>query len=155
MNTGEREVFCMAATVGLTLGLSHRYEWYTNAVRMLAAGDYPDIPKERVKIDAAFLAFEKTLAGSEEETEEAKLLTMQDFHQRVNTFYDKGALEGISQEKLLHDYQFANHCLCLMILKQGGEVVIDKSYLEEQPRNIRLWSEELEEGGVKLSVRED
>ena len=154
MNTQEREVFCVAATVGLTLGLSHRYEWYTNAVRMLAAGYYPDIPKERVKIDAAFLAFEKTLAGSEEEAEEARALTMHDYHQRVNNFYNSGALEGVSREKLLHDYQFANHCLCLMILKQGGEVVIDKSYLEDQPRNIRLWREELAEG-VKLSVKED
>jgi hypothetical protein len=93
MDAQDYEVFCKAASVGLSLGLQHRYEWYTNALRVLSHGLYTSIPEGVQSIDKAFLAFEKTLCSSPEEEKLYDDMTMYDLQERVNKYYTEAQVK--------------------------------------------------------------
>jgi hypothetical protein len=88
MDAEDCEVFCGAAATGIALELNHRYEWYTNALRMLSHGDYTKIEENGAKIQRAFLAFEKCTASCPEEEKELADMTSEDYSELVGRWYD-------------------------------------------------------------------
>lgn len=92
LTAAEALTFCRAASLGLSLGLNHRYEWYVNAQRALSHGSYKEIPKQERKLSEAFLAFEKTLISCSEEEAEAEALDLDGFILKLNNWYSGSRL---------------------------------------------------------------
>lgn len=89
MSDEDMRTFISYAQLGLALGLEHRYEWMCNAQRCLMHGVYTEIPEQSLKIDNAFLMFEKGLACCPEDEEDAENLTLEGLYDRVNVWYGR------------------------------------------------------------------
>lgn len=87
MNDEQRKLFIGAASMGVACGLTHRYEWYINAIRALGHGPYVDIADGAQKLREAFHAFEQTTASCPEEDAELKAMTLDDFDKKVDAYY--------------------------------------------------------------------
>jgi hypothetical protein len=87
MTPEQEHVFCRAASLGVALGLNHRYEWFINAQRALMHGSYDEIPNRRKELDDAFLAFERSTASCPEEEVELQKLTITAYSHKVADYY--------------------------------------------------------------------
>jgi len=87
MTPEQQTIFCQYASMGIALGLEHRYEWLSAAIRSLQHGPYEEIQSRTEEIDEAFLAFEKTTASSPEEQEELDALTVDGLYHLVAQWY--------------------------------------------------------------------
>jgi hypothetical protein len=88
MTPEQAALFCSIAQLGIALGLSHRYEWLTNYLRMLGHGLYSEIPQRSQEAWEAALAFEKGLDSCPEEALELKQLTIEGLSARIGDFYN-------------------------------------------------------------------
>lgn len=90
MTERDMEVFCRSAQNGVAMGLSHRYEWLVNSLRMLEHGWQGEYEERAAETVHAFVEFEKGAVGSAEEAEELKDLTSDGLSLLVNKYYEQG-----------------------------------------------------------------
>lgn len=83
MTPEQQRIFTHAAIAGVTCGLSHRYEWYQNYLRMLEHGPYDQFAQLSAEAWDAFLAFENECRLPEEGK-----LTMEDLWVAIGKWYD-------------------------------------------------------------------
>lgn len=88
MTVEQMKIFISAAQMGIACGLTHRYEWLTNADRALEHGPYDQISSHCDKLWDAFLAFEKGTAGCEEEEQSLDALTVKGLSDMVRSYYN-------------------------------------------------------------------
>ena len=88
MTPEQAKVFVGVAQAGIACGLSHRYEWFYNGLRMIQHGPYTEIPERTKDIVEAFIAFEKGTASCPEEDEELAKLDYDGYIVLTNEFYN-------------------------------------------------------------------
>lgn len=84
-----QEVFWNAAACGIACGLSHRYEWFINANRMLNHGVYGEIPDRYSVLLTAFIEFEKATASDPDEAAELSTLDEVSYKDLIDTYYSR------------------------------------------------------------------
>jgi hypothetical protein len=89
MNSEQEHIFCQSAALGIACGLNHRYEWLTNSIRAAEHGRYEDFTKTSDTLMDAFMAFERTTAGSEHEEEDLRKMNKDDYTGMVNKWYNR------------------------------------------------------------------
>lgn len=87
MTPEQQTTFIKAAQTGVALGLVHRFEWYTNAIRMLHHGPYDEVDAKTKEIEDAFVEFEKGTASCPEEEEQLNNLNVDSYNDTVSDWY--------------------------------------------------------------------